>query len=84
MKLTELEAAARAATPQTLRIITRYTDCGAAANVGGPVIEAYRTFDVDLPELVAYLTAPRDNQWVTRTVIGAELVPAIAALERTE
>jgi hypothetical protein len=63
----------------TIRIIVRECDEGAARNVGGPVQTRHRTFDVDLPELEAYLrNVPYD--YVCREVIGVELV-AVAPAE---
>lgn len=55
-----------------IRIIVRESDAGMAANVGGDVHTKYRTVDIVCEELEALLRA-RDN-YISRTVIGAELV----------
>lgn len=54
-----------------IRLIVRQSDCGAAANVGGAVHETYKTFEIEAPELEAYLLDKPDS-WTTRTLIGAE------------
>jgi hypothetical protein len=53
-----------------LRIVVRESNCGAACNVGGPVDVTWKTFDVDLPELEAYLSEAVRFQ--TREVVGVE------------
>jgi hypothetical protein len=50
-----------------------------AANVGGPVVETCKTFDVDMPEVEAYLSCPDRDQYgnwtyTTRMVIGVEVL----------
>jgi hypothetical protein len=61
-----------------IRIIVATTDACRAAHVGGPVEVTYRTFDVVIPELEAFM-AERDG-WkkeglLDRTVVGVELIP---------
>lgn len=41
-----------------IRIICQETNTGDAAHVGGPVHLSYKTFDVDAPELEAWLHQP--------------------------
>jgi hypothetical protein len=55
-----------------IRIIVRSSDCGAAANVGGPVYTDYRTFDVDIPELEEFLREQRT--YLVREVVGVEVL----------
>jgi hypothetical protein len=47
-----------------------------AANVGGAVHTDHRTFEVDLPELEAFLAEPKRHNWTytQRQVIGVEVV----------
>jgi len=59
-----------------LRIIIRETDCSGAANVGGPVHQNIKSFDVDLPEVEAYLLEYKGKgriEYLTREVIGVEI-----------
>lgn len=56
-----------------IRIIVRIDDAGMAANVGGSVQTRYKTFDVDLPELEAFLRLPKPNTYTEYEVIGVEL-----------
>ena len=57
-----------------IRILCQVTDIGAAANIGGPVQDRYKTFDVDLPEVEEWIN--KEGQWETRLVnvyfIGVE------------
>lgn len=63
-----------------LRAIVEDVDAGAAANVGGPVIVAHKTFDLkgipDLTRLEAYLAEAKKwtGGFASRRVIGVELV----------
>lgn len=56
-----------------LRLICRESDSGAACNVGGPVIETYRTFDVEVAGDVWEWLA-RDAIYNSRRVIGVEVL----------
>ncbi len=56
-----------------LRVIVRTVDSGAAANVGGPVIERFSTIDIDAPEVEQALTSSGAYQDVQ--VIGVEVLP---------
>jgi hypothetical protein len=58
----------------TLRIIVRQSDEGAARNVGGPVQTSYKTFDVELPALEAFLSADGQPDYICREVIGVEVL----------
>ena len=57
-----------------IRIIVQTDDANMAGNVGGSVHTSHRTFDVDLPELEAFL---RDGggTYSHRQVIGVECFP---------
>jgi hypothetical protein len=59
----------------TLRIILQGVNYGAAANVGGPVFTEFKTFDIEAPEIEAWLseTIPYGH----RQVAGAEVVAAL-------
>jgi hypothetical protein len=50
-----------------------------AANVGGPVITSYKTFDVDLPDVEALLNAggSTGNSFSYNVLVGAEIVAAL-------
>lgn len=60
----------------TIRIIVQTTDRTAAANVGGPVDILVKTFDIEAPELEAFLHAPIKDNWayVHRQIVGAEVL----------
>jgi hypothetical protein len=53
-----------------IRVICRETDINDAAHVGGPVHVTYRTFDVELPEVEAFLREA--TEWQIRDVVGVE------------
>ena len=59
-----------------IREVVQTSDAVMAANVGGPVQNRLRTFDVDLPELEAFLREDL-GVYADRQVIGVEL-PASA------
>jgi hypothetical protein len=66
-----------------IRIVVRQLDLSVAIQAQGPVIEQYRTFDVDAPELEKYLLERRPDRPFPRArgllehveawVIGAEI-----------
>ncbi|MGY3588061.1 hypothetical protein [Bradyrhizobium sp. USDA 4350] len=60
----------------TLRIIVRTDNAVQAAHVGGAVDTRYRTFDVDLPEIEAFLRdgGISENSFLIRQVVGVEIV----------
>ena len=59
-----------------LRIICCDVNCGAAANVGGPVHTAFKTFDVDAPEVEAFLLEfVGKGGYTERSVTGVEILP---------
>lgn len=57
-----------------IRFIVQTDDASMAANVGGNVHTSHRTFDVDLPELEAFLRET-GNPYRERRLIGCELLP---------
>jgi hypothetical protein len=58
----------------TIRVIVRLDDIGNAANVGGPVITTFRTFEVSAPELVDYMRAHVGRgSYMTKTIVGVEI-----------
>jgi hypothetical protein len=61
-----------------LRIIVCDVDSGYACNVGGPVAVNYRTFDIDAPEVEAFLREPSEKKWSysQRTISGVEVLAA--------
>ena len=56
-----------------IRIIVQESCFAMAANVGGPVQVKCKTFDVDFPELEAFLTS--EQKYAERQVLGVEVVP---------
>jgi len=63
----------------TLRVVVRTDDAGMAANVGGSVLSEFKTFDIDAPELEAFLREYTDRSktgtcYWHRQVIGAEVI----------
>lgn len=63
-----------------IRLVVRTDDAGMAANVGGNVDTSYKTFDVDLPEVEAFL---RDKgKYMHIRLVGCELHDALAALNK--
>lgn len=56
-----------------IRLIARSADRGAAANVGGPVDTEYKTFDVDLPEVEAWLLK-NSGKYLWSEIVGAEII----------
>jgi hypothetical protein len=60
-----------------IRIIVLTDDAGMAANVGGHVETSWKTFDVDLPEVEAFLREPLRANWkyTSRQVKGVEVIP---------
>lgn len=55
-----------------LRIIVTTTD--AAANVGGPVHVTHKTFDVQAPEVEAFM-AEKMGSLEYRCIVGVEVIP---------
>lgn len=63
-----------------IRVIVRESDYSAAAHVEGMAASvAFRTFDVELPEIEAYLTKP-PSTWTDRQFVGIEIVPTPATI----
>lgn len=60
-----------------LRVIVATTDASRAAHVGGPVQVTYKTFDIDAPEVEAFMAQayPRNQFW-DRTLVGVEILDA--------
>lgn len=61
-----------------IRLICCEVDGSIAAHVGGPVRVIYKTFDVDLEEVEAWLLAEK-SPWLQRSFVGM-----MALLERKE
>jgi len=55
-----------------IRLIVRTVDIGGAAHVGGPVIESFKTFDIEDNALESHLREVEGNKWVSRQVIGID------------
>jgi hypothetical protein len=64
----------------TIRIIVREVETGAACNVGGPVNVSHKTFDIDAPQLEAYLRVAQS--YTTREVVGCELLEPTESVQR--
>jgi hypothetical protein len=58
-----------------VRIICTESDAAMAANVGGPVTQRMKSFDVDIPELEKWLK-DRPSTYMERTFTGLELLAA--------
>lgn len=59
-----------------IRIVCKQLDGVLQANVGGPLVETCKTFDVSLPQLEAWLAKddlPTSN-YVARIVLGIEIL----------
>ena len=60
-----------------IRVIVETCDAGMAANVGGSAETTFRTFDVDLPALEAFLREPEGPpkwSYSHRQVKGVEVL----------
>ena len=55
-----------------IRIIMRNVNFAEAANVGGPVHETLKSFDVHLPDVEAWLR--EKGPWFWRSTIGIEIL----------
>jgi len=58
-----------------IRLILSEADAGMAANVGGPVTITYKTFDIDAPEVEAWLKSPTSS-YAQRRLVGCEVLDA--------
>jgi len=63
-----------------LRVVVETCDAGMAANVGGRVDCSVRTFDIEAPELEAYLREFTDagkqgQMYWHRRAVGVEVLP---------
>ena len=61
-----------------IRIVVQVADAGMAAHVGGPVQTWCKTFDVEAPELEAFLGKDPNNTYREKHVVGVEVVGASA------
>lgn len=59
-----------------IRLICRETDCGAAANVGGPVEVSHKTFEIDIPVVEQWLREHigESFSYYTRSIVGFEFI----------
>ncbi len=71
-----------------LRVVVQNTDYGVAGNIGGPVENTIKSFEVACPALEAYLKKYEDDKaaqdanpdtqryriWYSRTVVGVEII----------
>ena len=65
-----------------IRILAKDDDATMAANIGGSVLSTYRTFDVDLPEVEAWLISRQGNAYAQAQIIGWELLAATRVAEK--
>lgn len=56
-----------------IRIIVTTTDAGAAAHVGGPVHVTHKTFDIEAPEVEAFM-AEQMHSYQYRCIAGVEVI----------
>ena len=59
-----------------LRLIVRTQDRIGAVHVGGGTDTSFKTFDVEAPEVEAFLTENFGGGPVDREVVGVEVIPA--------
>lgn len=59
-----------------IRIVVQVTDAGMAAHIGGPVQTWCKTFDVEVPELEAFLAKDPNNTYREKSVVGIEVLDA--------
>ena len=57
-----------------LRIIIQTSDYGTAANVGGPVLTKFKTFDVPAPDELVEFMEKNQGKWNYAHIHGAELL----------
>jgi hypothetical protein len=57
----------------TMRVIVKTFDASAAAHVGGPVEQSFKTFDIQDERLEAFMRANRP-QYGGREIIGVEIL----------
>jgi len=55
-----------------IRLIVTRSDIGAAVNIGGPVFQEHKTFDVSLPEVEAWLREEQGT-YERRRFVGIEI-----------
>jgi hypothetical protein len=63
-----------------IRIVCHEADAEMAGNVGGPVQQSYKTFDVDLPNVEAWLESV-SGIYKRRQVVGIEILADLAKVE---
>ena len=56
-----------------IRVIVVSAYAGMAANVGGPVQTEYKTFDIEAPDLEAFVTAQMGS-CDQRSIVGIEVL----------
>lgn len=64
-----------------LRVIVTTSDATAAAHVGGPVNVTHKTFDIEAPEVEAFMRESM-NDFCNRVLVGVEVIDS-AALKST-
>ena len=57
-----------------LRIIVREDNASMAAHVGGAVATTFRTFDVEIATIEAFLSDPKQSEYSHQQIIGIEVV----------
>ena len=55
-----------------IRIVVHVSDAGMAAHVGGPVQTWIKSFEVDAPDLEAFMSS-QDNPYREKHIVGVEL-----------
>lgn len=59
-----------------IRVIVREQDRTGAVHAGGDADTSFRTFVIEAPELEAWLSGPKPEGYITRQVMGVEVVPS--------
>jgi hypothetical protein len=64
-----------------IRLIVNIADAGLAANVGGPVQQRFKTFDIEHAELEKLLTPDPRNSYRETYLSGCEIIASEAVNE---
>lgn len=60
-----------------LRVIITTSDATAAAHVGGPVNVTHKTFDIEAPEVEAFMRESM-SEFCNRVLVGVEIIESDA------
>lgn len=60
----------------TIRLLVRTDDAAMPSHVGGSVLTTFKTFDVELPEVEAFLSESQGT-YAHRQLVGVEVIPHV-------